>query len=193
VSPSSRLTALAAAVLIASTGCGDDDAGQPTGGGVPESAPYNAADVGFATEMIPHHAEALSMVDLAVTRQVSPGLAAMTEQIRATQAPEIEELTSLLEEWGRPVPENPRDHANAGHDGDGHGTDLEGLEEERGAEFERAWLEMMIDHHGDAVAMAERESAEGEDADAVALAESIVAAQTAEIRQLERLLEETRP
>ena len=48
---------------------------------------------------------------------------------------------------------------------------------------------MMIEHHEGAVEMAEVEVAEGEYADAVALAEEIIESQEAEIAEMEALLE----
>jgi uncharacterized protein (DUF305 family) len=59
-----------------------------------------------------------------------------------------------------------------------------------GAEFDRLFLEQMIAHHEGAVEMAETEIADGQNADAIALAESIRDSQTAEIAEMEQLLTE---
>ena len=81
-------------------------------------AAFNDADVAFATAMIQHHAQALVMVDLTMGQDLDPELAALGEQIRATQAPEIEQMADWLTDWDEPVPETVRDHANAHGDGD---------------------------------------------------------------------------
>ena len=58
-----------------------------------------------------------------------------------------------------------------------------------GPAFDRAFLEMMIEHHRGAIAMAEREMENGKHPDAMELAGEIASAQTAEIEEMERLLD----
>lgn len=194
-------------LLLLAAACGGE---AKTDSDIPESEPFNDADVAFATDMVPHHAQALSMVDLTVGRALSPDVAALAEQVRAAQAPEIEELVDLLQRWEQPVPETSRDHVNAGHEGDGDhgehpgagplpgheampgmasGEDMSALEAARGDDFERMWLELMAAHHEGAVEMARDELDAGEDAAALALAESIVESQERELEQIEALLD----
>jgi uncharacterized protein (DUF305 family) len=189
-----RTTALLAAATLALAGCSGEADPATSSGSVPESADHNDADVAFASEMIPHHAQALLMVDMAATREVSPEFGALLEQIRTAQAPEIEQMSDWLVAWDEPVPDNPRDHG--GMDG-GHGDDAPGmmdpgdrdrLEGMSGGGFEDMWLSMMIEHHEDAIEMAEEEVEEGEFGEAVELAEDIRDSQTAEIAQMEQML-----
>ena len=63
------------------------------------------------------------------------------------------------------------------------------LEEASGPEFDQMFLTMMIRHHEGAIEMAKTEQDEGENPDALALAEKIEADQTAEIETIEGLLE----
>jgi len=158
---------------------------------------HNDADVEFASEMIPHHADALVMVDMTQGRDLSPEVAQLTEDIRAAQAPEIESMVDWLTAWGEEVPETSRDHVNShmgSHGGEGHDgmgmdpEDLTALEGADGSHFETMWLQMMIEHHEGAVEMARAEQEDGLFADAVALAESIEASQTAEIELMEEML-----
>lgn len=173
---------LAAALLaVLLVGCGGEDA--PSG---------HEADVAFAQEMIPHHADALVMVDMVAGHDVSAEFAALTEQIRAAQTPEIEEMVTWLAEWREEVPETSRDHMNADHGGghgNGHGSDEMSELANAGAGFEDMWLEMMIDHHEGAIEMAEAEIENGEDERAIRLARSIVSSQQAEIETMESMLE----
>jgi len=67
-------------------------------------------------------------------------------------------------------------------------ADMNALASATDAEFQEMWLGMMMDHHQGAIEMAETELADGEYADAVSLAESIVAAQEAEIERIQQLL-----
>ncbi len=178
-------------VVLASCGDGAGQTGGADGGGE-----FNEADVAFATAMIPHHAQALLMVDMAAGRDLDPELVVLTEQIRAAQSPEIEMMADWLTDWDEPVPETVRDHANAHGDmdmGDSEmpgmmtGEELDELEAASGSAFQSLWLEMMIEHHRGAIEMARTEIEDGEFPDAVVLAEAIVDGQTAEIEQLEQL------
>lgn len=196
--PMQRVTGVLAAAALVLTACGGED--DPAGSTIPESADFNDADVSFATDMIPHHAQALLMVDMAVNRDVSPELAGLLDQIRDAQAPEIEMMTDWLEDWEQPVPETGRGHGDTESDGDMgdmSGMDMPGMmsSEEMGslesaskANFEDMWFTMMIEHHEGAIAMAETEIDDGEFADAKALAEDITQSQAAEIASMESLL-----
>jgi uncharacterized protein (DUF305 family) len=195
--------ALGAPVLL--TACGGED---DTAADIPESAEFNAADVDFASGMIPHHAQALVMVDMAKGRDISPETADLMERIEAAQAPEIEQMTGWLEDWDQPVPDlgdmndmgsgdmGDMDHSDRGDMGEMDGMtgmmsaeDMADLDAAQGSAFEQMWLSMMIEHHEGAVEMSEVELEEGEYADALALAESIIESQEAEIAEMEALLE----
>lgn len=194
-----HLSALAAmmAAVLALAGCGGDESQLETYT-ADNGDEFNDADVTFATDMMPHHAQALQMVDLTVGRDLDPQIEQLAEQVRAAQAPEIDLMAGWLTAWDQPVPETARDHANA----DGSGgmemdsdmagmmseQELSALEAARGAEFETRWLELMIEHHEGAVEMAETEQADGRFVAAVELAGAIESSQQAEIARMERLL-----
>ncbi|HEX2284852.1 MAG TPA: DUF305 domain-containing protein [Mycobacterium sp.] len=155
--------------------------GQPAG--------YNADDVAFATNMIPHHQQAVEMAALVPDRSTNPEVIALASQISAAQGPEIETMKVFLVQWN----ENP--DANSGHAG--HGGTMQGmvdaatmtkLQSLNGTEFDRLWLESMISHHQGAIEMAKAEIANGENVDAKRLAQTIVDTQQAEIGQMNRML-----
>jgi uncharacterized protein (DUF305 family) len=81
------------------------------------------------------------------------------------------------------------DHGDTG-DGNMGGMDTGALAGMSGAEFDRMFLTMMVEHHRSAVQMAETEAADGQNTDAIALAESIRDSQTAEIAEMQQLLTE---
>lgn len=197
--------ALVALTALFAVACSSDDHGgmDMSGGGgsgapsgqtveVPDDAPFNATDVGFAQGMIPHHAQAIEMADMALAVSEDADVLRLAEAIKAAQGPEIEQLTSWLQAWGQPVPE-----ASGQHDMDGMGSmmmsgmmseaDMERLAGSSGRDFDRMWLEMMVLHHEGAIEMAETEIADGEDAGAIDLARAIVAAQQAEIEEMQDL------
>lgn len=196
-----KLTVLAAllAALSALTACGSD--GDPTSHDTHTASngeKFNDADVEFASDMIQHHAQALAMVDLTMGRQLDPEVQQLAEDIRAAQAPEIEQMTDWLSNWDQPIPETMRDHANAHGDGEMEmdsgmpgmmsAEEMTELEAAKGAAFQQKWLEMMIEHHEGAIEMAQTEQSEGKHVDAIELAENIESAQQDEISTMETLL-----
>jgi uncharacterized protein (DUF305 family) len=155
--------------------------GQPAGN--------NADDVAFATNMIPHHQQAVDLSAMVPDRSANAELIALAKQIAAAQQPEIEIMKVFLVQWN----ENPG--TNSGHAG--HGNTMAGmvdaatmtkLESLNGAEFDKLWLESMISHHQGAIDMAKAEIANGDNVDAKALAENIVATQGTEIGQMKQML-----
>lgn len=196
--------ALGLTLSLGVAACGDDTASSDAVGTSPTE--HNDADVAFASDMIQHHAQALSMVDLTLDRPLDPEVQALAEDIRAAQAPEIETMADWLTDWREPVPETMRDHANAGHDmGDMSDTmgdmgedadmpgmmsaeDMDELENASDADFQQLWLELMVEHHEGAVEMARTQQESGRFEPAVDLAGQIVESQTAEIATMEELL-----
>jgi uncharacterized protein (DUF305 family) len=155
--------------------------GQPAG--------YNADDVAFATNMIPHHQQAVELSAMVPDRSTNAELIALAQQISAAQQPEIEVMKVFLVQWN----ENP--DTNSGHSG--HGSTMQGMVDEatmtkltslNGAEFDRLWLESMISHHQGAIEMAKAEIANGDNVDAKTLATNIVTTQEAEIGQMKQML-----
>ncbi|CAM8656674.1 Domain of unknown function DUF305 [Acidimicrobiia bacterium] len=163
---------------------------------IPANANYNATDVGFAQGMIPHHAQAIEMADLALTNTTNPDVLALAKKIKAAQSPEIEKLSGWLGDWGQTVPSTASgsmDHDMSGMGGmmmDGmmSQADMDRLETSTGTEFDRLWLELMIQHHEGAVKMSKSEVAGGKNPDAIALSQSIIASQQVEITTMESLL-----
>jgi uncharacterized protein (DUF305 family) len=185
------LIAAFAVLALTLTACG----GQEKDSDSSSSTPFNDADVAFATDMIPHHAQALAMVDTTWNQRLDPEVAQLRDDILDAQQPEVETMAGWLEGWGKPVPETGLGH-DMGAMSD-HSMKMPGmmsdeamasLKKAHGAEFQRMWLEMMREHHQGAVTMAQDEIDEGKFPKAVALARSIVKGQTAEIQQIERLL-----
>ncbi|GAA3630537.1 DUF305 domain-containing protein [Streptomyces chitinivorans] len=196
--------ATAAAVLAA---CGSQESSPAGHGGhddrpaASSSAPvsagsHNAADVSFAQGMIPHHRQAVVMAEMAETRAASQEVKDLAAAIRKAQDPEIETMSGWLESWGEQVP--PKDEGTDGTDHSGHGSrgmsgmmtpeEMAELEESSGQAFDTAFLEMMIEHHKGAVAMAEDQKENGSHGPAKAMADDIITAQNAEIDAMEKLL-----
>ena len=204
------IAAVAAAALVAG-GCSSDDDSDGTSGmdmgsdssestttsaetsEIPSDAEFIQADVDFAQGMIPHHAQAIEMADMAIAQSDSAEVTDLAERIRAAQDPEIEQLTTWLEDWGQDVPdrEMSMDHDMGDMSMDGMMTQdqMGEMAAATGAEFDRMFLEMMIVHHEGAVSMAEDEVANGKYEPAIEMAQSIIDGQSAEIDEMNQLLQ----
>jgi uncharacterized protein (DUF305 family) len=193
------IAALAVSLVVLGAACsGDDDDDAAT---TDETAAdqaveeHNEADVEFAQMMIPHHRQAIEMAELAPDRAEDPRILDLAERVQAAQDPEIERMTQWLESWDEEVPaEDSEDHdMDMGSEttmaGDEMSAeDMAALEAASGPEFDRMFAQMMIEHHQGAIAMANDEINDGQFPDATALAEDIVAAQEAEISELQDFL-----
>ena len=196
------VTALAITAGLALAGCSGDGDNTSTDPGTTQSEvaeqSFNAADVYFAQQMIPHHRQAIEMSDLAAVRAENPEVRQLAVDIAAAQGPEIQTMTGWLESWGEDV---PPDTADGGMDHSVHGgapiddmpgmmttEEMDQLEASTGTEFDQMFLTMMIAHHEGAIDMAATEQTDGENADAVALAEEVETDQAAEIAEMQALL-----
>ncbi|MEH0448626.1 MULTISPECIES: DUF305 domain-containing protein [unclassified Streptomyces] len=197
---------VAAALLLAACGGGDSSGGGSTaapgstsssaGAGVTAAA-HNAQDVSFAQGMIPHHRQALEMARLAAGRASSARVEDLASRIEKAQEPEIRTMSGWLTSWGEDVPESSdstaesmpgMDHSGSAMPGMMDGSDMAALAKASGKDFDSMFLAMMVDHHQGAVDMATTEKSKGVYAPATSLAGDIVAAQTAEIAEMNKLL-----
>ena len=189
-------TALFAAVLLAACGGGDHNPGATNHGGaqpsasVPSGAAFNAADVAFATEMIPHHQQAVEMAKLATTKATNAEVKELAGRIEKAQDPEITTMSGWLRDWGQPVPSSApgMGHGQAGMPGMMSDQEMKDLMAASGAGFDRMFLQMMIRHHQGAIEMATKQQQQGQHPDAKKLAEKIAADQAAEVTQMQTLL-----
>ncbi|GIF16332.1 DUF305 domain-containing protein [Actinoplanes teichomyceticus] len=192
--------AVGAAVLLAACGGGTESGmdhggtATPTGtasAGVPAAGTHNDADVAFAQQMIPHHRQAVEMAAMADGRAGDARVTALAGQIRAAQQPEIDTMTGWLTAWGAPAPSAGDTMGDMHHDAMPGGmseSDMTALHNAKGAEFDKQFLTMMIEHHEGAVEMARTETAQGADPQAKALAQKIITAQQAEIATMKGIL-----
>lgn len=168
---------------------GGKDAGMDMGGGASTtvaSAAFNDADVAFAQGMIPHHQQAVEMADLATDRASSQEVKDLAAQIKAAQDPEITNMTGWLKEWNQPTQMSGMDSMDM--TGMMSDTQMSDLTAASGAEFDKMFLEMMIEHHNGAIEMANTEISDGKNPEAIALAKTIVKAQEAEIETMQGLV-----
>ncbi len=153
---------------------------------------HNDADTMFAQMMIVHHEGAIEMADLAVEKAESEDVRSLAEGISAAQGPEIERMKSMLDAWGEDTEPMGGMKGHGGMEMDGMSQEevMAQLENLSGAEFDRTFLELMIEHHKGAVTMAEDELADGENPQALELAQTVVKDQQAEIAEMEQMLQD---
>lgn len=191
------IAAVAASLLVLSA-CGGAStitagAGTPSSGASAVAgidAEYNDADIAFITDMKPHHEGAIMMAGLAETRAESAEVKELASRIVDAQDPEIEMMNKMAMAWGVDL-ESGGDHdMSAIGESPMAGTDegAAALEMLSGAEFDREFLTMMTVHHEAAVEMAKTELSDGMNPQAKQMASDIIASQTAEIAEMQRLL-----
>ena len=192
-----RTVAAATALLLALAGLGacSDDEGTAEPVAVRtalDGSEFNDADAEFATAMVPHLADTLVLVDEALEHGVSAEVRSAAEQVRDVRGPQIEQLVVWLGDWGQPVPETSRDHANAGHPDDGEHSHGDGARAPEGGgqgdpAYEQEWLDDVVAQHEEALELARTEVERGLDPDAVAMAEQMVEGLAAELESLRAL------
>lgn len=195
---------LAAVIATLASGCGSDDAAQAE-----SNAPlyslgweHNNADVEFAQMMIPHHLLALDMVRIASRNAAAGRIVRFNSAIYGSQDREIAFLRQWLEQWG--ADPAPGDHPIAPHLDviiydypHHHGSTPMGMHDRAamekllattGLDFDTLYLNMMIDHHAGAVAMASDVLEHGKSERVRRMARDIVRVQSDQIQQMRKML-----
>ncbi|KQS54573.1 hypothetical protein ASG36_20560 [Geodermatophilus sp. Leaf369] len=180
---------MAASVALSACSGGADPSSARSSTSVPAEATFNTADVTFAQSMIPHHEQAVEMADLVADRSTNPDVLDLAGRIQAAQGPEIDVLNGWLDSWGANNSDDTSGMAHSGMSGMMTEDDMSSLETASGVDFDRMWLQLMLEHHTGAVGMAQTEIADGEDPAAIALAQDIQSSQGAEITEMEQLLQ----
>jgi uncharacterized protein (DUF305 family) len=132
-------------------------------------------EIQFMQSMIDHHAMAVEMAELCLDRAIHEELRTTCESIIATQSQEIQQMQTWLSEWYgiTYAPQMSKQEQR----------DLDRLASLSGAEFEIAFMEMMIEHHQTAIREASQCVEDAYHKPLIRLCEQIIAAQSAEIEQ----------
>lgn len=204
--PRNRRTLLAPVIVLLLAGCGGAPAattGPPVAPGPPVSTsaapaagatatpgPFNPADVMFLQMMATHHGQGLELVRLAETRAQRAEVRTLAAAIDVTQSEEQETMRGWLRSWGKPTEADPDAHAHADHGGlPATGPEqIAALGRTSGAEFEPAFLNLLIAHQHNAIEMARNEVRFGQDPAAKELAGRIDQSRTAQINQMLAML-----
>lgn len=165
------------------------------------------AEVRFLEGMIDHHQMALDMATDCLENAQTEAVITLCNDVITAQSAEIAQMQEWLLDWYQ-IEYTPMSMYEMMPDDDMGGMDMgnmnmqmppytdppmmmgmmAGLSRLEGVDYEIAWLESMIDHHDDALHMAERILLRAEHANLITLAEAIISAQTAEIEYMEALI-----
>jgi uncharacterized protein (DUF305 family) len=137
-------------------------------------------EIDFMKDMIDHHAMAVMMAEMCLEKAVHEELRALCEEIIATQSQEIATMQAWLQDW--------YSVSYAPEMTNGEMQQMAKLQELSGAEFEIAFMEMMIRHHRQAIREAERCMDRAYHGELVTLCQNIIEAQSAEIQQMQTWL-----
>lgn len=137
-------------------------------------------EVDFLTDMIDHHGMAVRMAEACVDRAIHEPLADMCQSIVTSQSAEIERMQGWLDEWYGLAHEPAMTP--------GMMAQMERLVVLSGERFEIRFMKTMIRHHRQAIVEAEGCRDRAWHSDLAGLCRDIIAAQSAEIRQMQQWL-----
>lgn len=167
-------------------------------------ATFTEADVRFMQGMIPHHQQALQMTALVHKHATTNAVRQMALRMEISQRDEIKLMEMWLIERDQPVEmpmgsmEGMHHHMVGGlHIMPGMLTEeqMEELSNARGIEFDRLFLEGMIQHHQGAIDMVKtlfNSSGAAQESTIFTFAEEVDADQQMEINRMRALLEQLR-
>jgi uncharacterized protein (DUF305 family) len=172
---------------------------------------YTAADVRFVHHMLAHHAQALAMTSLVPARTTRPDMRLLAERIDVSQKSEIAMMQRWLKARGEEIPDFATHHDMNGHVMTGHDMSMSvastpgmathgmlmpgmltpeqmaALSSASGPEFDRLFLEGMIQHHEGALVMVAdlfATQGAGQESEIFRFASDVDADQRAEIRRM---------
>jgi uncharacterized protein (DUF305 family) len=146
---------LVVVVTALAGGCGS----APPRPSLPANAQHNAADIAFAQALIPHHRTGIAVAS--EVARTSPAARTLAEAIIVTQQDEVARMVTWLNNWGAP-PASPS--APARPEGDP--------------------VRALAAQQAGAIAIAQREQANGSNREALDFARRIVESRTAQLSQL---------
>jgi uncharacterized protein (DUF305 family) len=162
--------------------------------------PYTQADIDFMNGMIAHHSQAIVMAKWAPSHGASAALQTMCARIINAQRDEILIMQSWLRDRNQPVPA-PDTLMGMGMSMHGDhqmlmpgmlsAEQLHQLDQARGQEFDKLFLQFMIQHHKGAVSMVDDlfgTYGAAQDQLTFKLANDISADQTSEITRMQKML-----
>jgi uncharacterized protein (DUF305 family) len=139
---------------------------------------------------VEHIRQGEQVVALAEQRASDPEVRAVAAELRGQWRSESEALMGWLVQWRKPLTADPDAGAHAGH-GDLHSlraSDITELQAAQGADFDRTALSLLLGHLHNCVETARMETAGGESAAAINLANTTLRARQAQVQKMLTLI-----
>ena len=159
---------------------------------IPAGAVFTAADVHFMQGMIAHHAQAIYMSRMAAAHGANPRVLKFATKIDQSQISEIRLMQDWLVRNGQSAPDTSS-WRHMQMPGMLTAQQLKDLDAAKGADFDREFLTLMIQHHEGALKMVSDLFATplaGQDVDVSVFANDVQTVQTAEIGTMHAMLDE---
>jgi uncharacterized protein (DUF305 family) len=164
--------------------------------------PLGAADVLFMQGMIMHHSQAVEMTALIESHTENKAVRTLGAKISSSQADEIRMMQRWLAVRGQATSMSMPGMPDMGRDGKPMAPmpgmltpeQMTALRAARGAEFDRLFLTGMIQHHGGALVMVKDlfdTAGAAQDAEIFEFVTDVDNGQRAEIKIMQKMLEET--
>lgn len=147
------------------------------------SQPY---DLKFLDTMTHHHQGAVDMAKMAVEKASHPELKAFAQKIIVDQNKEIAQMKDWREKWyaGKPMAMNMEMPGMSDSMKMMMGDEMKKMEAATGNDFDLHFLDMMTRHHAGAITMSKEALTRTEHPEIKTLANNIIKAQEAEIKQM---------
>ncbi len=147
-----------------------------------------AYDKEFVANMIVHHESAMNMAEMALASAKHQEIKDLAANINTSQGKEVGDMRNWQNQWGYPATSG---HSMTGMEEAGHSMEgmadmnnaLKGLS---GDEFDKKFLELMIEHHQGAIDMAKPGATNAYHQEVKNLTAAIISAQTREIEQMKQ-------
>jgi uncharacterized protein (DUF305 family) len=179
---------LAGAQASGMAGMNDMDMGHPIV--IPSGVLYTKADVEFMQGMIAHHSQAIVMSRMATSHGANPQVLKLSNKIDQSQVPEIHIMQAWLTRNNQFAPDTSSWHTVT-MAGMLTPAQLQQLDAAKGVDFDRAYLQLMIQHHTGAIQMVDdlfNSPLAGQEVDVNVFANDVVTVQTTEIGIMQKLL-----
>jgi uncharacterized protein (DUF305 family) len=156
----------------------------------------DSAEVGFARDMIVHHAQAVQMAEIVRDRTESDDMRLLASDISLTQQAQVGIMEGWLGVWGLPITGSEPAMAWMGHPTDGlmpgmaTPDEIGRLSKLPPDRADVLFLRLMIAHHEAAITMARAVLKRTEEPEVRRLAGAIIKSQKAEIENMEAMVDE---
>lgn len=141
-------------------------------------------DLQFLDTMSEHHKSAVVMANAALTKTENAELKTFAQKIIADQSEEVTQMKQWRDKWFAEKP-SALNMEMSGMADSMKGMNMKALDSLNGKEFDLEFIKQMTAHHKGAVTMAKEALTKADHAEIKTMAQGIITAQEAEIKQMQ--------